>query len=390
MRMKNPCLLTGPYDWNAEVLPPDEYQSRLSRVRNILGEQRVNALLVHGDSLEYGALAYLTGFVPKLGPAFALIERESPIRMLVAGSGTMLPAAKRLTWVEDVCPIGDLKTSLSQWFGGIPIKDEIVLGLWGDDQMSFRAAVAIQAGIQPLGRIVELQGVLDSLRVEKSPRERELLQRATGILAAASESLFRAANENAGVRSAALAAEHAAFEKGAQDVRLFASARDGGPPLAFDGPSNPVVTPLIACIAVKFAGYWAEGFVTSVSSCESLACAHRALATMIATARAGVTFRELESLGQRGCASHYKPHSFISEHAANSIGLTLDEMSAPETAEGLKLRIGGVYTLRAGAAGEGRDNAIVSATIAVNQSTTEILWSSPGAKNEFAANRESQ
>ena len=390
MRMKNPCLLTGPYDWNAELLPPDEYQSRLSRVANVLAEQRVNALIVHGNSLEYGALAYLTSFVPKLGPAFALIEREGPIRLLVAGSGTMLPAAKRLTWVTDVRPIGDLKTSLSQWFGGITAEDEIMLGLWGDDQMSFRAAVAIQAAIQQFGRIVELQAALDSLRVEKSPRERELLRRATGIVDAASETFLRASTNGSGVRSAALAAEHSAFEKGAQDVRVLASARDGGPPLAFDGPSDPVVSPVIACIAVKFAGYWAEGFVTSVSGCESFVRAHRTLAMMIATARAGVTSRELESLGQHDYTSHYKPHPFISEHAANSVGLTLDEASGSEKTGDLKLRIGGVYTLRAGAAGEGRDNAIVSATIAVNQSTTEILWSSPDAKNELAANRESQ
>ena len=104
MRMKNPCLLTGPYDWNAELLPPDEFQSRLSRVANVLAEQRVNALIVHGNSLEYGALAYLTSFVPKLGPAFALIEREGPIRLLAAGSDTMLPAAKRLTWVTRRSP----------------------------------------------------------------------------------------------------------------------------------------------------------------------------------------------------------------------------------------------------------------------------------------------
>ncbi|MFZ0579761.1 MAG: hypothetical protein WAM23_01370, partial [Candidatus Acidiferrales bacterium] len=50
------------------------------------------------------------------------------------------------------------------------------------------------------------------------------------------------------------------------------------------------------------------------------------------------------SLGQNDYTSHYKPHPFISEHAANSIGLTLDEASGSEMTRDLMLRIGGVYT----------------------------------------------
>ena len=387
--MKNTALLAGPYDWDPALLQQAEFQSRLAPVRKVLAERQASALVVHGNSLEYGALAYLTGFVPKLGPAFALIEINSPIRLLVAGSPAMLPAAKRLTWVKDVRPMGDLKGSLAEWLSHVARTDQAAIGLWGDDLMALRASNAIHTAIQPFGRIVELRACLDSLRVEKSSREREMLRRACGILAAASKELLRA-DKGAGLRSAALAAESAAFENGAQDVRILASARDGGPPVAFDGPSDPVLNPIIACIAVKFAGYWAEGFVTSDNtSGGAVAGAQRALSAMLAQARPGVTFRELESLGEKQI-SPYKPHSFIANRAGNSIGLTLEEMPETESPEDLKLRIGGVYTLRAGAAGASSDNAIVSAMIAVEDSKIEILWSAIGPTNNPRPNRDSQ
>ena len=388
--MKNSALLAGPYDWDPALLPQAEFQSRLALVRKVLAEQQVSALAVHGNSLEYGALAYLTGFVPKLGPAIALLQIDSPIRLLVAGSPAMLPAAKRLTWVEDVRAMGDLKGSLAEWLSHVARTDKVAMGLWGDDLMALRTSHAIQTAIQPFGRIVELRGCLDSLRVEKSPREREMLRRACGVLAAASNELLRAAAKGAGLRSAALAAERAAFENGAQDVRILASARDGGPPVALDGPSDPVRDPIIACIALKFAGYWAEGFVTSDNpSGGAVAAAERALSAMLAKARLGVTFRELESLGEKQI-SPYRPHSFIANRAGHSIGLTLAEMPETESPEDLKLCIGGVYTLRAGAAGASSDNAIVSTMIAVEDSRIEILWSAIGPTNNRRPNRDSQ
>src|ERR1700685_3220571 len=115
MRLKPLALLTGAYDWNSSILPIAEFETRLAAVRSALAGHAASALIVHGNSAEYGALAYLTNFVPKLGPAFALVSPNAPVRLLVSGSPTMLSAAQRLTWIEDVRPIGDLKQSLESW-----------------------------------------------------------------------------------------------------------------------------------------------------------------------------------------------------------------------------------------------------------------------------------
>ena len=90
MRMKNTALLTGPYDWNPELLPLAEFDARLAAARSVLAQREATALLVHGNTVEHGALAYLTGFVPKLGPAFALLSRDGPIRVLASGGPGMM------------------------------------------------------------------------------------------------------------------------------------------------------------------------------------------------------------------------------------------------------------------------------------------------------------
>ena len=119
MRMKNTALLTGPYDWDPALLPLAEFEARLVTVRRVLDESGSNALVVHGHSIDHGALTYLTGFVPKLGPAFALVSREGPLRILASGGAGMIGSAKLLTWVQDVRPLNNLRHTLEEWIAEI-------------------------------------------------------------------------------------------------------------------------------------------------------------------------------------------------------------------------------------------------------------------------------
>jgi len=374
MRMKNTALLTGPYDWDPELVPLAEFEARLAAVRRVLEERGATALLVHGHSVDHGALAYLTGFVPKLGPAFALVSRDAPIRILVSGGPGMISSAKRLTWVEDVRPLGNLRNSLNEWLAEMDRQGQAVLGLWGGNIMAQRPYLAVVAATQPFGKVVEMDDQLDALRRRKSPREMDLLREACRILGVACAAFERAAAEGTGARSAALAAERAAFSNGAQDVRILASARNGGPPLPFDGPDDIRLAPLLACLAVRFAGYWAEGLIT-VADLPSGAHARAAaaLTAMLREARPGTNSNDLF----RVAALHLTPYRF---HAAvvsaigNGIGLSLEESPTFGPDKNSRFEEGGVYTIRCGAVGDGSDNAVVSAMVEVNGAGINVLW----------------
>src|SRR5580692_6091921 len=136
--MRNTALLTGPYDWDPALLPLSEFEERLAAVRRVLAMQGATALLVHGNSIEHGALAYLTGFVPKLGPAFALVPHDGPIRILASGGPGMIGSAKRLTWVEDVAPLGNLRDSLNAWLVDVVRNGSAGVGLCCGNKMAYR------------------------------------------------------------------------------------------------------------------------------------------------------------------------------------------------------------------------------------------------------------
>ena len=111
----------------------------------------------------------------------------------------------------------------------------------------------------------------------KSPCEQGLLRRASEILAGTLTRLRKEVAEGIGARSAAIAAEDEAYTLGAQDARVYASIRNGGSPLPFDTAADPMPAPLLASVAVRYAGYWAAGHVTLNSSSPQLQRAETAL-----------------------------------------------------------------------------------------------------------------
>ena len=375
MRMKNTALLTGPYDWDPELLPLAEYEYRLVSARRVLVEREATALLVHGNSMEHGALAYLTGFVPKLGPAFALVPKDGPLRILASGGPGMMSSAKLLTWVPDVRPPSNLRSALGEWLAEAIHDAGAVVGLWGGKIMAQRPYTAVSSAIHSFGKLIAMDDSLDALRRRKSPRELELLRKACRILSVACDAFEHAAAEGSGARSAALAAERAAFAAGAQDVRILASARDGGPPLPFDGPDDIRVAPLLACLAVRFAGYWAEGLVTvSARHGGALARAEAAFKGMLKQVRAGASSGDLVR-SAAPLPPTYKFHPLVQPSIGNGIGISFEESPFFGSTEKYAIEEGGVYTLRCGATGEGSDNAIVSVMVAVNATGFEVLWS---------------
>src|ERR1700722_2093087 len=126
MQILESTLLTGPYDWDERVLPRGEYEARLERVRVTMAQSDVALLAIFGHPGNYGPLAYLTNFAPKTGPALGLVPREGALSILMSGTPKMIDNAKRLTWVEDVRPIGGAAKTIGELVG-----DGASLATWG-------------------------------------------------------------------------------------------------------------------------------------------------------------------------------------------------------------------------------------------------------------------
>ncbi|MFM9970585.1 MAG: aminopeptidase P family N-terminal domain-containing protein [Burkholderiales bacterium] len=343
MQIQESTLLTGPYDWDERMLPQSEFDARLLRVREQMAQAGVNVLIVHGDPGHYNAMAYLTNFTPKNGTGIALVPQEGPLRILSSGTPKMMDAAKRLTWVEDVRPLGNAPKTVAEF-----VKDGDVLATWNFGTLPQAIHAGIAKAMAPRA-LPSLDAVLDAARRRKSPRELDLIRGAARHLTIASDVFTASVRAGKGVRSAALAAERAAIAAGAQDARVMANLSPGGVPLPLDAVSDErMLDPANAGIAVQNFGYWASGYLTITGKPGAAhARAQDALAAALAAARGGAQL----------------PEGVV----ANAIGLSLDE------GPGVPLEAGVVYALTSSAT-EGGQTAYASALVAVREGGCEELW----------------
>src|SRR5579875_411661 len=346
MRILESTLLTGPYDWDERALPRGEYEARLEGVRAAMAGAGATALAVFAHPGDYGALGYLTNFAPKTGPALGLVPHEGPLRILMSGTPKMMDTAKRMTWVEDVRPIGGASKAIGELAA-----DGNALATWRFGAMPQGLYRGIAGALAPRA-LLPLDQALDAVRRRKSPCELELIRGAARILATAAEKFAANVRAGSGVRSAAIAAERAAIAAGAQDARAMASLSAGGVPLPLDAASDErVLDPANAGIAVQNHGYWASGYITVARNPSAAqARAREALAAALAGARPGAPL----------------PTGV----AANAVGLSLDE------AAGDRLEAGGVNALTRSAT-EDLQTSYASALVRMTESGCEGLWQHP-------------
>jgi len=110
----HPTLLVGPYDWDPERIPKEEFTDRIQAFWDEISDTECSATVVYGDSRNHAELIYLSYFVPKLGPAFLLVPREGEPTLLASGAPNMLPAAGQMTWVEQTQPLRDAGKDIVQ------------------------------------------------------------------------------------------------------------------------------------------------------------------------------------------------------------------------------------------------------------------------------------
>jgi Metallopeptidase family M24/Creatinase/Prolidase N-terminal domain len=367
MRVTQPAVLVGNYDWDEKIIPRAEYDQRVKRALAKL-DTSLAGLVVYGNKVDNAALAYLTNFEPKIEAAIALVAKDGKVRIHGSGSPHMMVNAKRLTWVKDVRPLRDPAKNIAEW------ADESAkgpLGFWTTEAMPADLLPRIQAGLGER-KLIDVSASLNALLREKSPVALKLTREACGVLDKAVAAL-KDQFHGASAREAAVVAELAATRAGAQDVRVLISLAKGGTPTAIDYPEGGKLDPLLAYIAVRHAGYWAEGFVTLTSlPNDTLARTQAALKAMLAAARAGTTsaaFRDAAQEALGGLAIHP-----AARRPAVGIGLMLEEIEAAPGGVS-KLEAGRVYSLRAGAHVSATDNALLSAMIEVRADGAQILWS---------------
>jgi len=369
MYTMHPTLLIGPADWDPALMPKEEFLGRIAALRGAC-DPAIAGAIVYGDPRSHAELAYLTHLTPKLEACMALIPRHGAPRLLIGGGANMIGAAKPLTWVETLAPLREAGATIARW------RDELqagALALVNGDAIPLRLRQGIETAIgAPPADATSV--VIEAMR-RKSPRELALVLEACAGLDAAFSAMREAQRAGKSVSETVLAGEAAAWRRGAQDVRsLFGrDARLTPFVMRDDAPADP----LQVYVAVRRAGYWAEGFALLSQSPQPLAAAAQAmLAEAIVRIGPGTSWRDVaRSLAQS--IGEHRAHAVTRGDFGHRIGLALQEPGSLNEASTEAFAAGEVYTVRAGLR-DGDAWAVVSAMIAMSDSGREVLWRGPG------------
>jgi Xaa-Pro aminopeptidase len=245
----NPTLLVGPSDWDPARMPQEEFSERAAALWRVLPS--ASSAIVYGDRVNHAELAYLTHFTPKLEAALALISRVGAPQLLVGGGANMLPAAKPLTFIEELRPLRNVGQTVAQWAraqGGLPV---LIAGAAMPCALHQEITRAFE------GPIEDRTDELRALMRRKSARELAAVREACVTLRAAMVAIDEAQAAGASATAAILAGERAANRRGAQDIRTLFSLDRGRTLRPLETLVDRAVDPLQVYVAVRQFGYWA-------------------------------------------------------------------------------------------------------------------------------------
>ena len=368
MLTPQPTLLIGPSDWDAEVMPKQEFTRRIEALWRINPE--APCAIVYGDRNHHAELAYLTNLVPKLEAAVALLFPSGEHELYVGGGPNMLDAARPLTWIPELKPlrggeaIGRRAAESRTDLPGVPL-------LIGGGYMptALRQGIIDAIGETPLDATAQVW----TLMRRASAHEMLAICEACRALTAAMEAITSAQEAGAGVTDAILTGERAANDRGAQDVRTLFSLNGGRTLVPFTTPIGDAVDPLQVYLAVRRFNYWAEGFATMSKRRRPAAeKAHELLGLALSTIRAGTDAADAAKLIAAAARPHRR-HPVTERSFANVIGLALEE--PPHSDVGARFEAGALYSVKIGVTDEVQSHAIVSAMIRIRDDGIETLWS---------------
>ncbi len=259
MRTLHSVLKHGGLYWDRDLTSPADCEGRFRRVQQAVAASGDEAWLVFGDIERAGNITYVSHFLPRVRSALAFVPRGgAPV--LLANIGLRdVPAAKTITWIEDVRPFGRLPKEVIGLIEERGLTTARIGTCGFDESLPITEWDAIEAGLPQVrwqGRDVEMSG----LRGVKGAAEIGVMRRAAEIADAAFSRAPEALRPGTSLRQAIAAIDRHARASGAEDTRYLIAHGPGS-----DGALRPVDDRPLAAgdwltiyMTVQFQRYWAE------------------------------------------------------------------------------------------------------------------------------------
>lgn len=337
MRTVHPVLKRGGLFWDKDMLPVQAFRERYARMQQAVASAGDDAWLLYGDVERYGSIAYVSNFLPRTRSAMALVPRQGEPVLLTSVGLRDIPAAKALTWIEDVRPFTNLPktaTALIEERGLTSAR----IGLVGlDESMPITEWQAIEQALPDISWQARSDALL-GLRQRKDSWELAAMRRVAAAVESALDLAPRLLKPGVSIRSVTAELDRDIRCRAAEDVRiLVASGPQTGVALR---PADDRVLQsgdvVMLFVAAEIQRYWAEGarsYVLGAPSAELRNLAAKvtdALGAARSKARPGIAVGEIHGAAAAaldGLANSADRYGF-----GHGIGLDADE--APIIAAG--------------------------------------------------------
>jgi len=102
----------GLITWDKSEMPPAAFDRRIDRVRQILAERGLDALVVYSDLWRSNQARYFSNYMPYFNRALLVIPRDLPPTLLCGLSPRVYGWIRSVTTIEDVRPAGNFAKPL--------------------------------------------------------------------------------------------------------------------------------------------------------------------------------------------------------------------------------------------------------------------------------------
>jgi Xaa-Pro aminopeptidase len=348
MQTVHPSIMLGSYVWDEERLPRDEFDIRMQAIQDAIKERDLAGVIVYGDGREHAALAYFSNFIPRMRWAMALFPAKGSPRLLASVSSRDLPAMRTMTWLPDVKSGWEWRW-FDEWVATLGPSPRI--GVIGYDLATPILIGAMEKSLGE-GKLVSMDDVYVAARKCHRPREISVMRDAAGIVARAGKEIAAAYARGESVESAALAGENYARGAAAHDVRTLVS-RDGGLSITpYRAKFDDRPTALLAYLAVKFQGYWAETYISAGAPPLLQRAANESLESLLGALRPGARLADVAERC-RATSNGRELHAVLSGRYGRRIGISLNEGSEIRPGADGIVQADTVYALQVGFSDQG-------------------------------------
>jgi Xaa-Pro aminopeptidase len=369
MLTTHPSIMLGSYSWDEDRLPRDEFDIRLAPLRDAMASNGWVAMLVYGDAREHQALAYFTNFIPRMRWALALFPAQGEPLLLASMSSRDMPAMHTMTWVPDVKSGWEWK-----WFDAFCARlPSGMLATIGFDLMTPVLFGQVEKTIAGRFTLVEADRIAGDARSAHRPREIALICVASVRAGAAAKKIAERWRAGDDVETATLSGERVARDMAAQDVRTLVS-RDGGRTLEpYGALFDDRPKSLLAYVAIKYMGYWAESFVNLLGSPSR--AAERATAGLDVLLVGFKPDAAVHDLARSVDAAVGPQHPALGRSRGHRIGLSPHEGQGLHVDSAGRIAAQTVYALRVGTFEAESGGAVASAMAWISRSGTVHILS---------------